>query len=150
MISRLLIHWNNAGAQPVGGATNEEIVAFEQTHSVQMPNDLRSYFLKVNGMRPDWHCDQDGNGFTFWPLARLSCLGTLAYVGSGDEPDCPMFFVFADYLSSSWQYAIGLWSGEKRDNPVLLINNPNNTVASSFSEFVDLCLIDSAKLYPPQ
>jgi hypothetical protein len=149
-ISRLLVHWADAGAQPAGGVTDEEIQAFEAKYSIRMPNDLRSYFLKVNGMRPDWHCDQDSNGFTFLPLAKLRCLGTLAYDGSGAEADSPRLFVFADYLTASWEYAIGLWSREREDNPVFLIDSPNKIVANSFSEFVDLYLIDSPKLYLPQ
>jgi SMI1 / KNR4 family (SUKH-1) len=148
IISRLLTHWADAGAQPAGGVTEEEIEAFQRTHNIRMPNDLRSYFLKVNGMKPDWHCDQDGNGFTFWPLARLHCLGPVAYPGPGESTDCPTFFVFADYLASCWDYAIGLWSREREGNAILLINSPNKIVANSFSEFVDLCVLDSPQLYP--
>jgi hypothetical protein len=148
IISRLLTHWADAGAQPAGGVTEEEIEAFQRTHNIRMPNDLRSYFLKVNGMRPDWHCDQDANGFTFWPLARLLCLGTVSYPASGGDSEGPKFFVFADYLTSCWQYAIALSNGEREDNSVLLINSPNKIVASSFTEFVDLCVVDSPQLYP--
>src|SRR5579862_4085731 len=96
MISKLLSHWAEAGALPAGGTTDADVEVFEKTHNVQMPNDLRSYFLKVNGMRQDSRCDQDANGFTFWPLAKLLCLGTLVYPGSGGSVHGPRFFVFAD------------------------------------------------------
>jgi hypothetical protein len=148
MVSRLLVHWANAGAEPNGGVGEEELRSFQEKYDVQVPDDLRGYFLKVNGMVQDCMHDQDGNGFTFWPLSRLRPV-EVSFPGVSPEAKDPQFFIFADYLSSSWEYAIGLWREEREGNPVLYVDPTIRLVAASFREFVDLCLDDSPKLYLP-
>src|SRR4051812_48929627 len=121
--SRLLIHWANAGAEPNAGATDEELRNFQQEHHVRLPADLCSYLGEINGMREDWHHDQDANGFCFWSLSRFCRVEVASFREQGIREEAPQFFIFADYLSSCWEYAIGLWSTEKEGNPVLLIND---------------------------
>ena len=142
------MHWANAGAEPNGGAAEEDLRAFQEENKVLIAADLRSYLLDINGMRQHWRHDQDGNGFSFWPLSRFRPVEVTSFRSRRAEGDGPQFFVFADYLSSSWEYAIGLWGIERVGNPVLIIDNESRLVAGSFTEFVDLCLIDSPKLYP--
>jgi hypothetical protein len=152
-LSRLREHWAIGRAIATGGASEEEIQAFQDTYEVQMPEDLYQYFREVNGMRPDWRYDQDDNGFTFWTLSRVQPLSVVTPRGSVDWSDSKLnsndtqYFVFADYLGESWWYAIGL---AKRPGytPVVIISHPNELVAHSFSEFLDFYFADSPKLYP--
>ena len=110
-LSRLPEHWAVGRAIATGGASEEEIQAFQNTYEVQMPGDLYRYFREVNGMRPDWRYDQDDNGFTFWALSRVQPLSVVTARGSVDWSDSKLnsndtqYFVFADYLGESWWYA---------------------------------------------
>jgi hypothetical protein len=152
-LSKLREHWAVGRAIPMGGASEQEIQAFQNTYEIQMPEDLHRYFKEVNGMRPDWRYDQDSIGFTFWTLSRVQPLSVVTPRGSVDWSDSKLnsnevqYFVFADYLGESWWYAVGL---PKRNAyaPVVIISHPNELVAHSFSEFFDLYFVDSPKLYP--
>lgn len=150
--SKLREHWATGRAVAAGGASEQEIQAFQDTYGVQMPEDLRRYFREVNGMRPDWRYDQDDNGFTFWTLSRIQPLSVVTPRGSVDWADSRLnstevqYFVFADYLGESWWYAIGL--AGRAYTPVIIISHPNELVVQSFSEFLDLYFVDSPKLYP--
>jgi|HubBroStandDraft_5_1064220.scaffolds.fasta_scaffold733400_1 hypothetical protein len=50
IISRLLPQWADAGAQPTGGVTEEEIEAFQRT---QPPNAKRPAVLIPQGQRDE-------------------------------------------------------------------------------------------------
>ena len=88
-------------------------------------------------------------GFSFWPLERVKTVPEEALNHNGDEwssfPGAESFFV----LDWSWWYAIVLRNDLSEGNAVFLIGMPGFPVcvARSFSEFVDLYLIDSPKLY---
>jgi hypothetical protein len=138
LVARLLTHWRNGGAHPASGNSERAILEFEARHGVRMPDDMRYYFIEVNGMTPDWRCDQDENGFTFWPLSGVR------EVIRGEERTG--LFTFADYLSSSWEYSIKL-VGSPDYAAVFLVDPEISPVASSFSEFLSEYLIDSPRIY---
>lgn len=129
------------------GATREAVGLFETTYDVSFPADMRDYFLKHDGMSPDWRYAKDKEGFSLWELARVRpATEELADNGvplaeQGRELD--QYFAFADYLDWSWAYAIRLTADPRDINRVVMIGTADGLpieIASSFGEFVDLCL----------
>jgi hypothetical protein len=119
-------------------ATEDEIHAFEQRHGVKLPTELLDYFLFLNGM------DQAPGFFRFWPLTKLIPLRS----ESVTVLEAERYFVFADYMMGTWYYAIYLGDDPFLQNRVILKDFPGRPViALNFSEFIELYLIDSPKLY---
>jgi hypothetical protein len=98
--------------------------------------------------------DPDKEGFSFWPLERVRWVPeelSEEAPSSSSSPDAEHFYAFADYLGWSWACAIRL-SSMGGSSPVILIGKETlELVAGSFSEFIDLYLVDSPALYasPP-
>ncbi|HEV1994127.1 MAG TPA: SMI1/KNR4 family protein [Candidatus Acidoferrum sp.] len=147
---KLLSYWKAQQLMPARGLSLQDIQAFETQHKVQMPADLRDYFLQLNGLAHGWPNDQDKNGFSFWQLSRVQTVVEAkkrhrhlpVFTGMED------YFIFSDYLQWSWAYAIRLTSEASGENSVVIVGKePLQTVARSFSEFVDLYLADSSQLY---
>lgn len=135
------------------GCADDQIQQFEARYKVSLPDDMRDYFATVNGMVEALCQDQDQNGFCYWPLKRVKTVIEVAkylrnksFVFRGAES----FFVFSDYLSWCWGYAIRLSQNRSEGNDVILLccRNPIK-IANSFSEFIELYLVDDEKLYPP-
>lgn len=147
---RLVDYWMSQRLPIAVGCSAAAVTDFERRASIALPEDMREYFLLVNGMIPEWPGDQDEKGFSFWPLERVRWVPEeLAEEAplSSSFPDAENFYAFADYLGWSWAYAIRL-SGLPGPAPVILIGKDTpELVASSFSEFVDLYLVDSPALY---
>jgi cell wall assembly regulator SMI1 len=151
---RLTAYWRDLGLPISSGCSESAVRQFEASVGAPLPADMRTYLLTVNGMRDAFPGDQDKEGFSFWPLARVRWLPKeLAEV----SPHTPVFrgaekfYAFADYLTWSWAYAIRLTGSGKVNQVVLVGKEVAELVADSFAEFVDLYLIDSPALYaaPP-
>lgn len=147
-VSRLIARWVQAGAAMGAGCPAGVLDAFEARTGRVLPADLRAFLGAANGGEGD-------DGFCFWPLKAYAPFDQVAREYA---PDCPRvadpesYYVFCDYLHWSWGYAIRL--GRRGDagggNEVVPIGmTTTSVIASSFSEFVELCQADSDRLYPP-
>lgn len=152
---KLSRYWASQELPVRPGATREAVGLFETTYDVSFPAEMRDYFLKHDGMSPDWRYAKDKEGFSLWELARVRpATEELADNGvplaeQGRELD--QYFAFADYLDWSWAYAIRLTADPRDINRVVMIGTADGLpieIASSFGEFVDLLLQDSPRLYP--
>jgi hypothetical protein len=114
-------------------ASVEEIAAFERLHSVSLPADFRDYLLRFNGTQGDG----DSRMLTFWQLDKLvPMLPERAAL-----PEADRYFVFADYMISSWEYAIYFGDTPTLKNQVVLYEYPAQpVVAQTFSGFLELYL----------
>ena len=118
--------------------TDDDIQVFEERNGVQLPADLREYFQRLNGI------DMDPGLFRFWPLSRVIPLKSSSAVAL----ETNRYFVFADYMVGTWYYAIYLGEDPFVQNRVILPDFPSQPViAHTFSEFVELYLTDSPRLY---
>jgi hypothetical protein len=119
-------------------ASEDEIQAFELRNGVKLPVDLREYFQRLNGI------DLAPGFFRFWPLSRLIPLKSPSFtILAADR-----YFIFSDYMVGTLYYAIYLGQDPFLQNRVILPDFPSQPViAKSFSEFVELYLTDSLKLY---
>jgi len=145
-VRKLLHHWSRAGATVLPAATDAEITAFEKKNDVSLPFDLRSYYQAANGFGLPG--DQDTNGFSFWPLSRVSPLAT--FEGGSWAHGVPGF-IFADYLSLSWGYAFVPDVGNTSARYCLVGTADGEPIwiAEDFASFVELYLRDDRRLYPP-
>jgi cell wall assembly regulator SMI1 len=142
---KLVAHWASQKLVASPGALPQAVRTFEANHGVILPDDLRNYFLRHDGM------DQDAKGFSFWPLARVRpAAEELAELSSTETPvELDGYFAFADYLVWCWAWAIRLTADPAGSNSVIMIGTGDGVplkVASSFGEFVDLYLENSPRL----
>lgn len=139
---RIARHWYRDGSPvdqfPAKRPTKDDLQAFEEQNSLRLPADLREYFQRLNGI------DMDPGLFRFWPLSRLIPVKSSSAVAL----EADRYFVFADYMVGTWYYAIYLGEDPFLQNRVILPDFPSQPViARSFSEFVELYLTDSPRLY---
>jgi SMI1 / KNR4 family (SUKH-1) len=139
---RLEHHWYAGLAVSVEDrpicAIETDISDFEQRNNVKLPADFREYLLRLSGI------EEDPDLFCFWPLSRLAPPDSPAFI----SVELDRFFVFADYLIESQYYAIYLGDDPLLQNRVVSPDVSNKRViATSFSEFIQLYLIDSPRLY---
>src|SRR5262249_52047128 len=123
-------------------------------YRVGLPTDFRAYLLHVDGMSTFWPDSRDKEGYSFWSLARVKSVPEEAIKhSSGHEwsrfPRSESLFVFADYLDWSWTYAIRLLAAPSESGRIFIIGKQETPiqVAESFSDFVELYLVDSPTLY---
>jgi len=103
-----------------------------------LPADLREYFLRLNGI------EEDPEVFCFWPISRLRRVDLKTFNVFQSES----YFFFADFLIESHYYAIYLGDDPFFQNRVILPDFPRSPIiAKTFTEFLDLYLIDDPKLF---
>ena len=145
---KLASHW---GQDPTTerGASLAAVSQFESSYQVRLPRDMRDYLLQLDGTGTHWPGDQDAKGFSFWQLAQIRPVNEeLGAHGMPAAEDLKDYFVFADFGTWLWAYAIRLDDGRSTSNRVVLIGNDKPIhIADSFEEFVELYVHDSARTY---
>ncbi len=146
--TKLIAKWVSQGLSIRPGCSLKSLDEFETRSGFVLPTDLREMLELTNGS------DQDDEGFQFWPLELYESF-TQSRHAAGCPPveDAQQYYLFCDYLDWSWAYAIRLAKpGEQGvSNRVVPIGmNEMFTVAGSFSVLVNLVLVDSPRLYPPE
>ena len=111
-----------------------EIAAFESRHSVSLPDDLREYFLQVNGT-----ADYPDEWLTkFRPLEDVTPISE-----SLAEDQTARYFVIADQMISAPDFAIAL---DNSPAPYVVrcwsLCHKLEPVSDSFSAFVRLFMED--------
>jgi hypothetical protein len=122
-ITRLISRWTSHGISCPAGVHVADIHTFEVRHNVNLPSDMRAYFLAVNGMGERGTCDDDF--FSFWPLQDLITIAEDLPDRSSRFPDASRYFMFADHSISLPRFAIRLSAN---------VTEPNS-VASVFADF---------------
>ena len=92
---RLKKHWALHNVEINAGASEADLRSFEAIYGVVLPNDLRDYFLCVNGMPQDV---VDEAMIRFWMLEELKPLteGALQYSDPAYIHRPESLFLFAD------------------------------------------------------
>ena len=97
---------------------------------------------RANGFSP--FGGQDAEGFSFWPLERITRVCDYRNGLYGTRAD---MYLFADYLDWSWAYALTL---EDSAPAVFIIGTADGEpqiVAASLDEFIDFYLVDDPSIY---
>ena len=125
------------------GVESSRVSAFEKRNGISLPEDLRSYFLDLNGTEGDY-----AHGIIrFWSLDEcVTVANEIQSAGSRaaliqsayDQPSAEMnnYFIFADHLHESQLYAIRLRPETEPNSVVVLDGSQPAEVAASFSDFV--------------
>jgi hypothetical protein len=140
-------HWSSHDVDINAGVSKAQLDSFESKHRVVLPEDLRDYFLCVNGMPQDV---LDDGMIRFWMLEELQPLsqGPPAFRDPSYIRNPETLFLFADYSLWAHAYAIRLESNSVQLNQVVIIGYESPvTVSKSFSEFVDMYLTNKDLLH---
>lgn len=144
VVDALVVRWRLEGITIRSGASEEDIQRFQSRYGVWVPEDLRSFFLAVDGLEDTMEAI---GSVRFWPIDEVRPVAEecAEFSGSFERPD--QWFVFADRDLWAWAYAIKLEADARGLNPVVLIgSSAPRIVAESFAEFVDKCLTDDPVL----
>lgn len=136
----IISNWRRSDLPIRPGATLESIKEFEEKYQVTLPADFAEYLQTVDGTGVD---ESDENVLSFLPLSEIRPVhevlddsGGVVYSDRFAYPDC---FVFADYLISSWLYAVQITSDPDNSGPVYRVTGsdaPVHMEAASFREFM--------------
>jgi hypothetical protein len=141
---RLRTYWSAQGAKLPTGVSAERLEQFESRHGVRFPNDLRSYFLEIDGMGPEdlnppfgW----DEDLFRFFPLQEIEP-ATQQFHPDRFLAEQASYFTFADHSIALPSFAIRLTTEACQSNVILAIFSDRRDykvshVANSFSDFVE-------------
>ena len=67
-------HWQSIGIANPSGATDADLDAFERTHGVRLPAEIREFYSHVDGMSLGaW----DESLICFWPLSEWNAVTVL-------------------------------------------------------------------------
>jgi len=149
-ILELIALWN--WSNEIIPANEEEIRAFEYSNDLIIPNDLHEYFSEFNGTN-----GYDENLFQFYSLREFKPIEERFeewnIIGDSEKflkdfVHHKSYFVFADYQIHLFAYVIKLSKRRTDKNEVYIFcGDDYKLLANSFTEFVDLCLNDSQKLF---
>ncbi len=135
--NRIIEHWRQCNIPFCHGVSPGEIARFEARYGVALPNDVRDYFLAVNGTGQE----MDPDLYRFWPLIEVNLVQeilTATNPGQKAYQDC---FVFADHCISCWDYAVRLTSDPRQPAPVFRVTGgmlPGEMMRASFREFMEM------------
>jgi hypothetical protein len=148
--TRVRKRWKDAAITASAGASTADISAFERGHQVTLPEDVRRYFTTLNGTGND----MDNDTYRFWPLAEVKPVYEVLAPSRGFEypdryayPDC---FAFADYMISSWLYAVKLTGDPAQPAPVYRVTAsdvPGEQMTESFLDFMNRYADDPNSVY---
>jgi hypothetical protein len=146
VLDRLLEHWRHRQEKPAAStATLDEIENWERKYGVRLPDDLREYVLRVNGIHCGEELEFDNNLNTLLPLSAM-------------KPECEWWsgqtssnrFVIADHCISCFWWTVDL-NAEPRPETAVFLSGASDgkprLVASSLDEFLEMYITDAAALY---
>lgn len=135
---KLARHWLSHATRPSDAASYSEIAAFEQTHQVYLPSDLKEYVLTLNGMAND----PDDLEFRFVPLVQMCPEAEINEAGRAG------MFLFVDRLQLCYWYCIELDQQKKGTTRVFLGGtiDENRMVADSLADFFRAYIEDPESL----
>ncbi len=131
----------------VSGASQDKVADFERRFGVSVPNDLRTFLLAIDGTAGEW----DDQYLTWWAVDRIKPVHDELVDYLPDRDLFPACFVFADYMDSSWLFAIQLGGEREQIGRVFLVavdGTRKPSIAPSFGKFLDLYFSDDRGMYP--
>lgn len=142
---QLLNFWGN---QEILSPPNtlDDILYFEFSRNMQLPEDFRRLFMMTNGMVNLFPNYFDNKGFLFYPLEELTTLEEEFEINRGTvvEP-C---LIFAEYMHKSWCY--GVKFSRLVDNyeiGIITSADKFKVITPNLGEFIHLYMNDSPVLY---
>lgn len=120
--------------------TEQEIAKFETKYNILLPDDVREYFLKINGIY------LNGGFIALEPLERWSLITERGfspeYVSKHVSNDY-QYFQFGNYDISVWVWLIQLNGNPNAETPVFVLYEKLTKIADNFSDFLRKFRTDS-------
>jgi len=145
VFDRLLEHWRRHREKPAASkASADEIVLWEAKYAVRLPDDLREYVTRVNGILSGEQLEFDNNLNTLLPLSAMK---PESEWWNREAP--PNRFVIADHCISCFWWTVDLDARRHGETVVSLSGSSGKPriVATSMAEFLDLYIEDSPRMY---
>jgi hypothetical protein len=138
---RLRLYWLSQNIPVPSGVTEDRLCSFGAQFAVTLPQDMREYFMLMDGMGSRSEVDDDF--FSFWPLSDMVPV-SISECGEIPMTNKDNYFIFADHSIGMPFYAINLREGPNIVRALFLdLMEPQpSVVAMSFSEFVSRYLAD--------
>jgi hypothetical protein len=139
----LVKSWNFQGIEINSGVSEEYLKNFEIMNQIRLPEEMRSYFTFVNGMKKG---SIDDEMFYFYPLEEVNSFAKEQRISSEFRLQGKKSFIFADYCFGANVFFIDILD-IGFDCPIyaLGIIKPVR-IADSFKEFIEKYLIDKHSL----
>jgi hypothetical protein len=132
--STLRTYWSERGLTPKPGVSAAELAAFEARYALRVPQEVRDYFLTVDGVLGGRDGAWDGDLIAFWPLTDVQPLTVLLPETRVAEAD--RYIAFADWSIDAWFYAARLPLDATGVAPVFIVADDTALpVADSLTEF---------------
>lgn len=142
LAEKLKAYWISSGAKIRSAARPEAIEAFEARYEVQLNDDLRDYFLVVNGLEEgEW----DDHMTEWYSLEKWQRLTETGWSLNGFQ-DLASYFLFADYSLDALGYVIRLSANRSDPNLIMRLGGDPELIAESFSQLIEAYLADPATL----
>ena len=126
--------------------TLDDILYFEFSRNMQLPEDFRHLFMMTNGMVNLFPNYFDNEGFLFYPLEELTTLEEEVEINRDSvvEP-C---LIFAEYMHKSWWYGVK-FSKHENSYEIGIISSIDKfkVITQNLGEFIHLYMNDSPVLY---
>ncbi len=124
------------------GVSEAELDDVEKRFGIDLPAELRQFYIRTNGTQVRGTIGQDDNAFTFWRLDEV-------------QPDdyFPWALTFLDYREKSWHYGVDVNRTSQfpagRGAVYLLYHTTKMPllVAPTFDEFLHFYIKDDERLY---
>ncbi len=117
--------------------SEQEIISFERTHNVKLPNELREYFKIVNGIfNGEWIS-------SLYPLNEITHISKHSSFDNDDykTEEYKNIFIIGDIMVNSHQWAITLNNDQL--NETIIEMDTETKIADSISDFLEKFINES-------
>jgi hypothetical protein len=143
-VQTLIDHWVSRGVT-ISPGNRKKIEDFKISASYNLPKDFIEFYSRVNGMSALYPNETDENGFLFYPIEAVK--PAIDEIKKTDIQNIDRIFVFCDYLQCSWWYGCNVINPDAYSIGIIANRNNFSPICSSLSEFIDLYISDSPRLY---
>ncbi|TXJ23515.1 MAG: SMI1/KNR4 family protein [Chitinophagaceae bacterium] len=123
----------------------DEIESFQKQKGYKLPSDFEEFYSHVNGMEAFYPNDIDENGFLFYPIEAVTPV--VKEFKNSEMKNVGKIFIFCDYMHRSWWYGCEVIDGDNYIIGIISDRDSFKPITHSLSEFIELYINDSPKLY---
>lgn len=144
VVESLVAEWKKQNI-PVIQNSIEDIECMEAKKMISLPHDFKEFYLEVNGMSSYYPAKADSRGFLIYPVQAVTPVKKIAEIASSKRNGS--ILIFAEYMEKTWWY--GVQCNEDGDYTIGMVTRKGEfkPITNFLSEFIDLYLDDSSRLY---
>ena len=126
--------------------TLDDLLHFEFSKSIKLPDDFRQLFMMTNGMVSLYPNYFDKEGFLFYPLEELTIIDEELNMPCAIDADHCL--IFAEFMHKSWWYGVK-FSKFSDEYEIGLVCSADRfkVITRNLAEFLQLYMQDASILY---